>query len=155
MPSAAPPAASISATVLGRSDNAVEGCGFRIETSPDLPSLRRGWARQARSGCSHFRTPPSLKDRWVSRPRSFEATTYDGILMEHFVKARVKAGAPREDFIEKKQNEFLISVREKAEGNRANTRIVSLIAAHFRVGPNAVRIISGHHRPSKILLVRI
>jgi uncharacterized protein YggU (UPF0235/DUF167 family) len=55
----------------------------------------------------------------------------------------------------KKENHFIVSVREKAELNMANKRIILIIANHFSVPIGAVRIINGHQSPSKILSVEI
>jgi len=54
-----------------------------------------------------------------------------------------------------KPNYFKIFVREKAERNMANDRILEIIAREYRVKPNLVRIVSGHHSPSKLLSVDI
>ena len=48
---------------------------------------------------------------------------------------------------------FDVSVKEKAERNQANARVIALIAAHFKVPVKQVRIVSGHHAPSKILSI--
>lgn len=71
------------------------------------------------------------------------------------VKVRVSASARREMLEVISKAQFKISVREKAEGNAANRRVVALVAAHFRVTPKKVRILSGHHSPSKLLSVAI
>lgn len=70
-----------------------------------------------------------------------------------YVKARVTAGAKRESFLAESETHFQIAVREKAERNQANARVIALIAAHFRVAPARVRIVNGHQSPSKLLSV--
>lgn len=70
------------------------------------------------------------------------------------VKVRVRAGARRETFEAESASSFKISVREKAAGNAANRRIIQLVAAHFNVSPKAVRLVSGHHSPSKLFHIR-
>ncbi|HEY5383395.1 MAG TPA: DUF167 domain-containing protein [Candidatus Paceibacterota bacterium] len=70
-----------------------------------------------------------------------------------YVKVRVRAGAKKEEFVEESKTHFAIAVKEPAQQNLANKRIVELIAAHFKVPSKQIRIISGHHSPSKILSI--
>jgi len=72
-----------------------------------------------------------------------------------YVKVRVIAGAKKEEIISEKPNYFKIFVREKAELNRANRRVLEIVAAQYRVVPAKVRIVSGHHSPSKLLSVDV
>ena len=69
------------------------------------------------------------------------------IHVHSFPKART------EKVIEKSPDHFDVYVREAAERNMANTRICELIALHFHIERNKVRIINGHHLPSKLLSV--
>ncbi|MAG12622.1 hypothetical protein CL630_02295 [bacterium] len=50
---------------------------------------------------------------------------------------------------------FRISVKEPAKRNLANKRIIELIAKYFKVSEGKVRIISGHHHPSKLLYIKM
>lgn len=70
-----------------------------------------------------------------------------------YVKAWVTAGAKKETFEIKSPDHFKISVKEEAVQNFANHRVIALVAAHFSVPPSKVRIINGHHSPSKLLAV--
>jgi uncharacterized protein YggU (UPF0235/DUF167 family) len=69
------------------------------------------------------------------------------------VKVRVRANARRETLETRTKTSFIVSVREKAEGNAANHRVVELIAEHFGVPHKAVRVVRGHHAPSKTLSI--
>ena len=71
-----------------------------------------------------------------------------------FVKVRVTANAKREVFTQKTDISFAVSVKEPAKMNRANIRVRELIASHFSVSKGAVRIVNGHHSPSKILSIK-
>ncbi|MDD5050752.1 MAG: DUF167 domain-containing protein [Candidatus Pacebacteria bacterium] len=71
------------------------------------------------------------------------------------VHVKVKAGAKRELTEKISDDHFAVSVREKPERNMANKRVCEMIAEHFGVLPNKIKIISGHHSPSKILSVVI
>lgn len=72
-----------------------------------------------------------------------------------YIKVKASPGAKKESFEEKTPDTFYISVKEPAERNLANGRIVALIAAHFGVAENRVRIVSGHRSRSKILSVDV
>jgi len=70
-----------------------------------------------------------------------------------YIKVKVIAGARKETLEQVKENEFKISVKEKAENNMANKRICQVIEKHFHYPGGGVRIISGHHSPVKLLKV--
>ncbi len=70
-----------------------------------------------------------------------------------YIKVRVIAGAKKESIEKVLAGYFKISVREPAERNLANRRIVELVAAHYKIPPKQIRIISGHTSPSKILSI--
>lgn len=58
----------------------------------------------------------------------------------------------KEDIVEIKSDvSYVVRVREKAERNAANERMRELLASHLRVEASRVRIITGHHAPSKII----
>lgn len=70
-----------------------------------------------------------------------------------YIHITVTAGARKESFVQKSEDHFEISVREKAQRNEANARVLELVAGHFKVPKNKVRIINGHRHPSKLLVV--
>jgi len=70
-----------------------------------------------------------------------------------YIKVKVTAGAKKETLEQESPDHFKISVREKAERNMANRRVVELLAENYRLKPHQVKIISGHHSPSKILSI--
>ena len=70
-----------------------------------------------------------------------------------YVHAKVTAGVSKESFKIKNKDHFDISVREKAERNMANARVLELVARHFKVPVNKVRIVNGHRSPSKLIVV--
>lgn len=73
--------------------------------------------------------------------------------MRMYIKVYVAADAKNESFVQEGPVRFRITVREEAARNMANTRVRELIAAHFGVVVGAVRIVNGHHSPSKLLAV--
>jgi uncharacterized protein YggU (UPF0235/DUF167 family) len=70
-----------------------------------------------------------------------------------YIHVKVKAGVRKESFVQKTKDSFEISVREKRERNMANTRVLELVAGHFKVSLNKVRIVNGHHHPSKLMVI--
>ncbi len=70
-----------------------------------------------------------------------------------YVRARVVAGAKKEKVERVSDDHFDISVREPAERNLANGRVREIIADACGVSVSSVRIVSGHHSPSKIMSV--
>lgn len=70
-----------------------------------------------------------------------------------YIKVRVQAGAKKELLQKISTTSYKLSVKEPAEQNRANRRVLELIAGHFNIAKNNVRIINGHHSPSKMLSV--
>lgn len=74
-------------------------------------------------------------------------------MSSNYIKVRVTPDAKKETFAQDKADHFTLSVKEPAEQNRANRRVIELIAGHFNIPKGKVRIISGHHSGSKILSV--
>lgn len=70
-----------------------------------------------------------------------------------YIKVRVATGVKNELLTKIKDDSFLVSVKDPAEQNRANTRVRELIADHFGILPKQIRFISGHHSPNKILSI--
>jgi uncharacterized protein YggU (UPF0235/DUF167 family) len=72
-----------------------------------------------------------------------------------YIKVRVIAGAKKEIVKKLSNTSYVLSVKEPALQNRANARVVAIIAALCGVPVNKVRIINGHHSPSKMLSVDV
>ncbi len=77
------------------------------------------------------------------------------IVRKMYVKVLVTPGAKKETVEKLSDTSFEIAVREPAERNLANRRVVSIIAGQFKVVPGKVRIINGHRSGSKMLSVEI
>lgn len=67
------------------------------------------------------------------------------------VKISVEAGAKKERVSAHKDGSYTIAVREPAERNMANRRVLELIAQEKRMSGKKVRLVSGHHKPQKII----
>lgn len=72
-----------------------------------------------------------------------------------YIKVKATAGAKKEKFEQSGKDLFKISVKEKAERNMANGRLREVLADHFSLPLGKIRLISGHHSPSKIFSVDI
>ncbi|MFA6464023.1 MAG: DUF167 family protein [Candidatus Paceibacterota bacterium] len=58
----------------------------------------------------------------------------------------------KEDSVTKKnETSYIVKVRDEAKENKANYKMLSLLARYFKIEKNKLRIITGHHSPSKIL----
>ena len=68
------------------------------------------------------------------------------------VRVIVEAGARREKLIDR-AGKLHVSVRERAERNEANTRVRGLLAAHFNVSIEAVRLRTGHRSRKKLFSI--
>jgi uncharacterized protein YggU (UPF0235/DUF167 family) len=72
-----------------------------------------------------------------------------------YIRVTVTPSAKKELFKERREGEFEISVREKAERNLANIRVLELVAEHFNVSRGSVKIVAGHRSSKKILSVEV
>ena len=70
-----------------------------------------------------------------------------------YIHVKVTASAKKESFVQKSEDHFEISVREKAQRNLANARVLELVADHFKIPLNKVRIVNGHRHPSKLIII--
>lgn len=68
-----------------------------------------------------------------------------------YVHVRIKTGQKAESVRQIAETKYEVSVRPRAERNMANTRLLELMKGHL--GARSVRIVSGHHGPSKLLSV--
>lgn len=68
-----------------------------------------------------------------------------------YIKVRVTAGVSAEKIIKESDDHFDVSVREPAERNMANKRILEIFRKMYP--QKSVRLVSGHHSPSKILAI--
>jgi len=70
-----------------------------------------------------------------------------------YIHVKVTPNSKKEKFEQISDDHFEVHVREKAERNMANKRARELVAEHFCVPAGKVRIINGHHSPSKLISV--
>ncbi len=70
-----------------------------------------------------------------------------------YVKVKVITSAKIEKIEKKSEDQYIISVKEKAQRNLANNRVCEIIASLFKISRKSVYIISGHQKHNKILLI--
>lgn len=68
-----------------------------------------------------------------------------------YIHIRIKTKQKIESITKLSDTKFEVSVKEEAKQNRANTRMIELVKEYFKT--NKVKIVSGHHSPSKLLSV--
>ena len=71
-----------------------------------------------------------------------------------YIKVKVFPKSKKEEIKKIKENRFEIKVKEKAERNLANTRVLELLAEYFEIDKKDISIINGHHHPIKMLRIR-
>ncbi len=69
-----------------------------------------------------------------------------------YIHVKVQAGAKSESFEKLKEDHFELRVKEPAERNLANKRVLEIVKNHFSEAKR-VRIVSGHQSPSKLISV--
>ena len=71
-----------------------------------------------------------------------------------YVKVRAKPGAKKERIIEMgDERELTIHVREPAQQNFANRRIIEILAERFSVPNKSIQMLSGFRSPNKIFSI--
>lgn len=67
-----------------------------------------------------------------------------------YIRVRVRAGARKETITKVSETEYYMTVREPAERNLANGKVRELLAGAVGARQEDVRIVTGHHSPTKI-----
>ena len=70
------------------------------------------------------------------------------------IRVRVIPESRREEVQELTPDHLIIRVKEKAEDNRVNNRLINLLAARFEVLTRDVRIVTGPHATSKLFDIK-
>ena len=70
-----------------------------------------------------------------------------------FIRVVVYPGAKKEVVTKKGEHRFEVKVKEPAERNSANHRVLTLIAEIYSRPVKSLRIISGHHHQQKIISI--
>ena len=68
------------------------------------------------------------------------------------IKVRVTADARAEKVVRKSDDHFLVSVKEPAERNMANKRVLQIFRGLYP--KKSVKLVKGHQSPAKIVEVK-
>lgn len=60
----------------------------------------------------------------------------------------------RENKIEKRNNEFIVFIKEPPEKGRANKIIIKLLAEYFKISVCNIKLIKGHKQKNKIFEIK-
>lgn len=69
--------------------------------------------------------------------------------MHVYIHLKVATGAKREMFKKVSETHYVVAVKEPAERNQANRRILELLKE--KLDARRVRLISGHHKDTKVV----
>ena len=72
-----------------------------------------------------------------------------------YIRVKVLARVKKELVKELGENRLEIHVKEPAEQNLANKRVLELVSERLGVPVKKIKIINGHHHPVKLLSVEI
>lgn len=67
-----------------------------------------------------------------------------------YVRVKVTPSARKERVHARTETEFEMQVREPASRNLANMRVRELLADIYRIPVSSVRMVTGHHSPTKV-----
>lgn len=68
-----------------------------------------------------------------------------------YIHVRIKTKQKIELIEKVSETKYVVCVKEEAKQNRANTRMIEMIKDYCNV--SVVKIVSGHHSPSKLLSI--
>ena len=68
-----------------------------------------------------------------------------------YIHVRIKIKQKIELVRQISETKYSVSVKEEAKQNRANKRMIELLRDHF--GKQNIKIVSGHHTPSKLISI--
>ena len=70
-----------------------------------------------------------------------------------YIHVRIKTKQKQDLVLKKDDSKYEVFVKEEAKQNKANQKMCSLLKDYFKI--KSVRIISGHHSPSKLISIDV
>jgi len=70
------------------------------------------------------------------------------------IKVKVFAGSKNNGIIKRKDDEFEVRVKEKAEKGRANKAVIRMLANYFKISESKIRLIKGFKERNKIFEIK-
>lgn len=68
-----------------------------------------------------------------------------------FIKIKTFPNSKKEKAVRKKDDEYQIYVKEKAEQGKANEAVKTKVGKEFNINSSHIRIVKGRNSPNKIL----
>jgi uncharacterized protein YggU (UPF0235/DUF167 family) len=68
-----------------------------------------------------------------------------------FLKVKLHPKSKKQKIEKVSDEKFEIWVKSKAEENKANYEMLEILAEFLEIEKNKLRLISGHHRPGKMI----
>lgn len=69
------------------------------------------------------------------------------------IKVKVFPEAKVDEIIKKAEDSYVVKVKEKAEGGKANLKVKEILADYFKVAAGKVRLLKGGKKPNKIFQI--
>ena len=66
-----------------------------------------------------------------------------------FIKVKVFPKSKKEKIIQKSKYSFEIFVKERPQNNQANFKVFEVLAQHFQISLNCIKIVSGAKKQNK------
>jgi hypothetical protein len=70
------------------------------------------------------------------------------------IKVKVFAGCKNDEIVKKKDDEFEVRVKEKAEKGRANRAVIKILANYFKIDESMIRLVKGFKERNKIFEIK-
>ena len=70
-----------------------------------------------------------------------------------YIHVKVTPGAKKENVEKVNDTEFIMMVKEQAKHNRANKRVIELLASEFGVSTADIKMLTGHRSGSKMFSI--
>lgn len=70
------------------------------------------------------------------------------------IKVKAIPLAKEEKIIKKKEDEFVIKIKEPPQGGKANEKIKKILGEYFQISPSKIIIKKGHKERNKILEIQ-
>ena len=67
------------------------------------------------------------------------------------IHVKIHPDSKENKIVKKNDTSFIVYVKEPAEDNRANKKMIEIISEEFGIIKSKVKIVTGHHQPSKII----
>lgn len=72
-----------------------------------------------------------------------------------YIKVKVVPNQKKEEMINTGKDRYEIRVKEKAEDNKANNRVIEILNNHFSYPEGGIHIVNGHHHPVKLIKIGV